>query len=160
MQGRMYTTKFKAVAVTAVQDLFEILAGTGKPLIIHGFLLSQHTEIADAQEEQLLLTANRGAGSVTSGAGGSTHTPAALGVDDIASGATVEINNTTIMAAGSGTLTELEPHAWNVRVPYPFWYPPEARPYIKPGDRWTLELESTPADSITMNGCVWFEEVG
>lgn len=158
--GRIYTTKFKAVAVTAAQDLFEILAATGKPIFIHGFTLSQTTEVGDAQEEGLQITTNRGAGSVTSGSGGSTHTPAPVNVDDTASGATVEINNTTIMSVGTGTLTELEAFAWNVRGPFDRWYTPETRPYIKPGDRWTLELETAPADSITMSGTVIFEEVG
>lgn len=157
--GRMYTARFKAVAVTAAQDLFEILAGTGKSIKVHGWNLSQSTEIADAQEEQLQITVNRGAGSVTSGSGGSTATPAPIEVDETASGATVEINNTTIMLVGSGTLTEMEVHVWNVRVPYMCWYPPECRPHIKAGDRLTIELETAPSDSITMSGTVWFEEL-
>lgn len=157
--GRMYNTHFKAVAVTAAQDFFEVLAATGKPIKIHGFSVAQTTEVGDAQEEGLLLTTNRGIGSVTSGSGGSTHTPNPIDDPDIASGATVEINNTTIMAVGTGTLEQLEVHPWNVRVPYVFWYTPETRPRIVPGDRWTLELETTPADSITISGNLWFEEV-
>lgn len=156
---RMYTASFKAVAVTAQQDLFEILAGAGKNIRIHAWALFQSTEVGDAQEEGLLITTNRGAGSVTSGSGGTVPTPAPLSVDDIASGATVEVNNTTKMVVGTGVLTELEAHVWNVRVPYLMIYPPELRPAIKAGDRWTLELETTPADSITMSGTVWFEEV-
>ena len=158
--GRMYTTKFKGMAITAAQDLFEILAATGKGIFIHGFALSQSTEEGDAQSEMLQLTTNRGVGSVTSGSGGSTHTPQPIQDADSAAGATVEINNTTIMAVGSGTLEELEVHCWNVQIPYIFWYTPETRPYIAPGNRWTLELEDAPADSITASGTVWFEEHG
>lgn len=156
--GRMYTTFFSAVAVTAQQDLFEILAATGKQITIHGWHLSQSSEVGDAQEEGLSVLCKRGAGAVTSGSGGSTHTPAPRDVDDTASGATVEINNTAKMAAGSGTITTLEAWNWNVRVPMSRIYTPETRPKIKPGDRWTLELATTPADSITMSGLVEFEE--
>lgn len=155
--GRMYSAPFKAVAVTAQQDFFEILAATGKPIVIHGFALTQETEVGDAAEEMLRVIINRGAG-VTSGSGGSTVTPAPNGIDDIACGATVEINNTTKITGG--TITELEAHAWNIRIPYIFWYTPETRPYVKPGDRLTMELETTPADSITISGTVWIEEIG
>lgn len=153
--SRIYTTEFKAVAVTAQQDFFEMLAATGKPITVHGFMLAQSTEVGDAQEEGLVVTLNRGVG-VTSGSGGSTHTPVPRDVADAAAGATVEINNTTKITAG--TITELEAHVWNVRAPYVFWYTPETRPHVTPGDRFTIELETTPADSITISGTIWFEE--
>ena len=155
--GRMYTAVFKAVAVTAQQDFFEVLAGTNKPVKIHAWQLAQSTEIGDAMEEGLALTCNRGVGSTT-GTGGTTPTAAPVSVDDTACGATIEANNTTKMTVG--TITELEDHVWNVRVPYMMVYTPEMRPYIKPGDRWTLELETTPADSITISGTIWLEELG
>jgi hypothetical protein len=152
----MYTAVFKSIAVTAQQDFFEVLAGTNKPIKVHAWSISQSTEVGDAQEEGLVLTCNRGVGSTT-GSGGTVPTAAPLGVDDTACGATIEVNNTTKMTAG--TITELEDHVWNVRVPYMMIYTPETRPYIKAGDRWTLELETTPADSITVSGTIWFEEV-
>lgn len=152
----MYSTLFKGVAATAQQDLFELLAATGKPCIVHAWELSQETEVGDAMEECVRIVVNRGVG-VTTGSGGSTHTPVPRDVDDQASGATVEINNTTKITGG--TITELEAHAWNVRVPFLMLYTPEMRPRVKPGDRWTIELETTPADSITISGVVWFEEI-
>lgn len=158
--GRMYTAPFKAVGVTAQQDFFEVLAATGKHLIIHGFLVAQTSDVGDAAEEMLQITVNRGVGSVTSGSGGSTVTPQPVQDADSAAGATVEINNTTKLAAGSGSIEELEVHVMNIRSPYIFWYTPETRPQIAPGNRWTLELETTPADSLTMSGTVWIEEVG
>jgi hypothetical protein len=157
----MFTATFKEVAVTAAQDLFEILAPTDGILRIHSFLLSQKTETGDAAEEMLTVTTNRGTGSVTSGSGGASVTPQPIDDGDSAFGGTVERNNTTILAAGSGTLeTDLEVHTWNIRVPYRHVYTPEERPVISPGDYWTLELETAPADSVTMSGTVWFEEIG
>jgi len=159
--GRMYTAVFKNIAVAAAQDLFEIAAPSDAVVVIHDWKLSQTTETGDAAEEQLLLTTNRGVGTVTSGSGGAAVTPQPVSDGDPAFGGTVERNNTTIMAAGTGTLeTDLEVHAWNVRVPYQQIYTPETRPVISPGNRWTLEMESTPADSITMSGTITFEEIG
>lgn len=157
--GRIYTATFKDIAVTAAQDLFEVLAATAKPVVIHGFLLGQTSELGDAAEEQLRLTTNRGVGSVTSGSGGATVTAQPTDDADTAFAGTIERNNTTIMAVGTGSLEELEVHVWNIRGPYMHWYTPETRPKIAPGNRWTLELESTPADSIQMSGTLWIEEL-
>lgn len=161
MNGRIYTAVFKDIAVTALQDLFEIVAGANVVVIIHGWLLSQRTEVGDAAEEQLLLTTNRGIGAVTSGSGGSVAPGMKLSAGDSAADSVVEVNNTTKMVVGSGTLqVDLEVHNWNVRIPYPFWYPERLRPTITPSDRWTLELETVPADSINMSGTLWYEEIG
>lgn len=160
MIGRMYTAVFKSIAVTAAQDFFEVLAATGKPVIIHGFSIAQSSDVGDAAEEMLVMTTNRGVGSVTSGSGGAAVTAQAIDDGEAAPSTTVERNNTTIMAAGSGSLEELEAHVLNVRVPYTFWYTPETRPVVSPGNRWTLELETTPADSLTMSGTLWFQEIG
>ena len=158
--GRMYTVGFKAVAATAQQDLIEILSATDAVTIIHDWTLSQNTEIGDAQEEQLSIVENRGVGTVTSGSGGTSATPQPVQDGDTAFGGTVEVNNTTKMAVGTGTLEELPPYGWNVRTPFFKIYTPETRPVISPGNRWTLELETTPTDSITANLNVTLEEIG
>lgn len=155
MQMRVYSAIFNAVAVTAQQDFFEILAGTGKPVVILAIEIEQTTEVGDAQEEGLSLLLKRGVGS-TSGSGGSAPTPIPLNVDATASGTTVEANNTTKMTAG--TITTLAAWAWNVRIPFNKIFVPECRPTVKPGDRITLELATTPADAITVSGTIWFAE--
>lgn len=157
---RMYTAVFKDIAVTAAQDLFEIAGPADAITVIHGFTLTQSTETGDAAEEMLKLTTNRGVGSVTSGSGGATVTPQPVEDGDAAYGGVVERNNTTIMAVGTGTLEELEAFAWNVRVPFVQVYTPETRPVISPSNRWTLELEGAPVDSVTMTGTVTFSEIG
>lgn len=156
-----HTAVFKGVAVVAQQDLFEVKASASSIIRIHGFVISQSSEVGDAQEEMLQLTCNRGTGTVTSGSGGTTATVTPRMRGDAAFGGVVEVNNTTKIAVGTGTLTtDLEVHTWNERVPYVWWYPPEARPLILPSDYWTLELETTPADSITMSGTIYLEQVG
>lgn len=158
--GRFYVGRFKDVAVTAAQDFFEIAGPTDAVTIVHRVLLTQSTELGDAAEEQLKLTTNRGVGTVTSGSGGSTVTPQPISDGDTAYGGTVEANNTTIMAVGTGTLEELEAFAWNIRMPLDLIWTPETRPVISPGNRWTIELEAAPADSVTVSGTIWFEEIG
>lgn len=159
--GLMYTGVFKAIAVTAQQDFFELKASAAASVRIHAWLLSQETEFGDGAEEQLRLTTNRGSGSVTSGSGGSTDTPKPLIRGATAFGGVLEINNTTKLAVGSGTLlTDMEVHNWNERMPYQMIYTPELRPIIMPGEYWTLELETTPADSVTISGTIWFEAEG
>ena len=155
--GRMYTVLFKAVAVTAQQDFIELTAPSDSILKIHEWELSQVTEVGDAAEEQLQVTVNRGIGS-TSGSGGSAATPQPLDDGDAAAGFTAEVNNTTKMSVG--TIEEIFPQCWNVRMPFTRIYTPETRPVVGPSELWTLELETTPADSITISGYVTVEEIG
>ena len=158
--GRVYTAEFNGVAVTAQQDLFELVAPADAVLLIHELFISQLTEVADAAEEMLLLTMVRGEGSVTSGSGGSTPTARPRQKGDAAFGGTIEANNTTQMVVGSGALVNLYAWDWNVRIPLERIWTPETRPVITPSDRVTVDLGTTPADSITMSGTITFEELG
>lgn len=158
--GMMYTAQFNGVAVTAQQDFFELLAPADCVVYVHMIQLTQTTELGDAGEEQLAILLKRGVGSVTSGSGGSTPTPAKLESGFAAAGSTVEANNTTKMVVGSGTITTIEPDSWNVRAEKVWLMPPELRIILSPSERLTVELGTTPADSITMNGVIKFEEVG
>ena len=107
----------------------------------------------------LQLTTNRGVGSVTSGSGGSTDTPNPIQDADSNPGHGGDQQHDPDggrlwhLGGVGGSLLE-RPN------PYIFWYTPETRPYVAPGNRWTLELEDAPADSITASGTVWFEEHG
>lgn len=155
----MYAATFSAVAVTAQQDLFEIVAPSTGIVILQRIVISQTTEVGDAQEESLLLTLRRGA--TTSGSGGTTVTPASGGAMENSGPAftgVVEANNTTVATAG--TVTPLHIEAWNIRSVFD-WLPiPECRPILSPSQRAVLNLGTTPADSITMSGTLLFEWLG
>lgn len=151
---RIYTAQFTGVAVTAQQDFFEITAGSGQPIEIHEIFISQSTEVGDAQEEGLSILLKQGA--TTTGSGGSTPAAVPRDVDDAASTATVKANNTT--KATAGTIVTHETYNWNVRMPFQKIWPPETRPYAKASRRLTLELATTPADSITISGFVIWQE--
>lgn len=158
--GRMYVAQVSAVAVTAAQDLFEIAAPSDAVVVVHGWEVFQTSDVGDAAEELLRLETTRGVGAVTSGSGGTTPTAQPVQDGDTAYGGTVEANNTTRMAAGSGSLETLAQHGWNVRAPLERIYTPETRPVISPGGRWTLALPAAPADSLTLSASVVFEEIG
>lgn len=154
--GRMYTAQFNGVAATAQQDLFEIVAPSTAIVVIHELCLSQLTEVADAAEEMLLILLK--SGSTTTGSGGSAPSKVAQLFGDAASGATVAANNTT--KATGGTIVTHHAWNWNVRVPFQMIWTPETRPVLAPSRRWTCELATTPADSITISGSVTWEELG
>lgn len=156
--GRFYTAQFNGVAVTAQQDFFELAAPSTAVVVIHQVVLSQTTEVGDAQEEQLSILLKRGVGSTT-GSGGSTPTPVKLETGYPSAGSTTKANNTTKMTAG--TITTIHSDAWNERNPQWLYLPtPELRPVLSPSERFTVELATTPADSVTVNGTIYFEEIG
>jgi hypothetical protein len=154
--GRIYTVQFNAVAVTAQQDLFEIVAPADAVVALHALHVSQVTEVADAAEEMLALLHK--SGQTTSGSGGSTPTAIPLLLGDAAFGGTVEANNTT--KAADGTIVTHHAWNWNVRIPFDMLWTPETRPILSPSRRGTIELATTPADSVTMSGWVTIEEIG
>ena len=154
--GRMYDVSFVGVAVTAQQDFFEINVAATKVVKVHEIHLSQSTEVGDAQEEGLSILMKSGA--TTSGSGGSAPTAIPHALGDAAYAGTVEVNNTT--KATAGTIVTHKAWNWNVRVPFDVIFTPETRKDIAPSGRLTIELATTPADSITMSGYMTIEELG
>ncbi len=157
--GRIYQVPIPFVAQTAQIDVFELTAAAEKPCRIHEIFLANSTEIGDAQEEQLTLKLKRANGTVTSGSGGTTPTPVPQDPRDGVAGLTAEVNNTTKLLVGTGTITDERLFSWNVRQPFQMIFTPETRPMIVGGEKKVLELTTTPADSITMGGYVLVEEL-
>jgi hypothetical protein len=154
--SRMYTISFTGVAVTAAQDLFALVPGANRPVRIAGIMLSQTTDYGDAQEEGLPLLLRRG--QTTVGSGGSVGTAVRIDASDAAAGFTARVNDTTQASGGSPEVVFAD--SWNVRMPYLVMFPPEMRPTVDAaGNRMTLELAGAPADSITMRGTLWVEEL-
>lgn len=158
--GQIYTAQFNGVAVTAQQDFFEIAAPSSKTVLIHQVLIAQSTDFGDAQEEGLSILIKRGA--TTTGSGGSTVTTLPGTEPGFATaGSTVKANNTT--KATAGTIVTIHADVWNVRGQFLFLPTPELRPVISGAsgaNRLTVELGTTPADSLTVNGTLYFEEIG
>lgn len=153
--GRMYTAVFQAVAVTAAQDLISLLATASVRIRLYAVYLGQSTDFGDAAEEQLRIRIRRG--MTTVGSGGTTATPVDYRNSGTAAVSTARINDTT--AASAGTITEVHEETWNVRSPF-IWLPtPEMRPVCDVSTRIAINTPSTPADSLTISGTVYFEEM-
>lgn len=154
--SRMYTVQFTGVAVTAQQDFFEITAAAGKNCRLRAVYLSQSSDVGDTAEEGLAITIK--AGATVSGSGGSAPTPIPTNVTDAAAGFSAEVNNTT--KANTGTIVTHHSENWNIRVPYQLILPPEMCVEITGSRRLTVELGTTPADSLTISGTIYVEEFG
>lgn len=154
--GRLYTVAFSAVAVAAAQDLFEVTPADDKPVRIHGITLGQVSDVGDAQDEIIRWSLIRG--HATSGSGGSAATPQPVTSSiDTAAGFTAEVNNTTIASAGTG-LT-IHTSAFNVRAGLEYWWPPECRPGASQANGLLVVRIPAPADSLTMDGTLYVEEL-
>jgi hypothetical protein len=152
----IYSIQFSSVAVTAAQDFFELTAPADCIVVIHAVELTQSTDVGDAAAEGLVILHKRGA--TTSGSGGSAVTPQPLDFGYAAAGSAAEVNNTTIMT--SGTIATLHSSNWIIQSPY-LWIPaPEYRHILSPSQRYGVSTTSTPADSVTMSGTLYFEEIG
>ncbi len=157
--GRMYTAVFGGdtpIAVSAKQDLFEVVAPSDAIIVIHAIHLHQTSDLADAQEEVLDLEFTFG--YTVSGSGGAAATPHPHEVGDAAYGGGMEVNNTTQANTGSPIIRRVD--GWNIRVGYDYIPTPEMRYTISPSGRFVLELPNAPNDSLDMSGSITFEEIG
>lgn len=158
MYGRRYTISFQEVAVSAVQDLFEVLVPSDACMALHSLRLSQSSDSGDSEDEQLYVSIRRVTGSPTSGSGGSSATPAKHSTGDSAAGITAEVNNTTQLSGGTNTV--LDGFAWNVRAGELCVPMPDDRYIFSPSERLVVELETAPADAVTMSGSIVVSEIG
>lgn len=148
--GRMYAATFEDVAVSAVQDLFELNAPSDATVTLHFIVIGQES---DVDSEMLSVTIER---ATNGGSGGSSPTARPLEVGSPAFGGTVEANNTT-QATG---LTQLHSDAFNVLAGWQYRPTPEERIVLSPSGRIVLTLNDAPGDALTMSGTIIFEEVG
>lgn len=155
MSGQ-YTVVFSGVAATAQQDLIEVTAASDSPLVLIAFGISQSSEVGDAAEEGLSILVKSGA--TTSGSGGSSYTPVATDASQAAASFVAEINNTT--KANTGTIVTHYAYNWNIRSSLDIILPEPMQIILTASRRLTIELATTPADSITISGYAVFQEIG
>lgn len=149
--GRFYSFSFTEVAVTAQQDLFQIQAVT-VPAILHAVYISQTSDVADAAAENLSILIARVTDTVTN-----VTAETKLDNGSAAANALLNVNQTTELVTGIATIHS---EAWNIAQPFIFLPPPELRPIVTIADAIVVNLNTTPADSLTMSGTLYFEEIG
>lgn len=151
----MYVCNFAATAVTVQVDFFELITPATTGLELHALFIGQSTEIGDAQEEQLLWAVKRGA--TTTGTGG-TQAAVPVALQGTAGAAVVTYDTLNTTKATTGTIVTLHNGAFNVRAGLEMIWTPETRPMVGPSSRITIELQSTPTDSITFVGTAYIRE--
>ncbi len=151
--GRKYSASFEEIAVTAAQDLFEVVAPADGAVIIHSVTITQSSDAGDAQAEMLPILIHRG---TATGSGGTSVTASPMSLGDSAFGGTVEANNTSQSVEG----TFLHAEGFNAQIGFFYLPPPEDRVEISPSALFIVELQAAPSDELTMNGTIVFEEIG
>ena len=153
----IFVATFAGVSVAAAQDVFEIVAPATTRLKIREIRLGQYSDAGDAAAEMLSVQIIRG--FTTSGSGGSSVTPVNLSPVSgaAASVATVEANNTTVAADGTGLVVMAD--SFNVMRGWRYCPLPEERIEVGVSQRLVVRI-TAPADALSMNGTVLFEEIG
>ncbi len=157
MTGQVYSSSFDGVTVAAVQDLFEIIAGSTVVVELLSFHLSQEQLIQDAEEEMWTIAVQGHSGGITTGSGGSTPAMVPTNLGMAAAASVVEANNTTEISGGTAVTHHIM--NWNVRVPLDLIWIPETRLWASPTDALTITLLTTPT-SATVGGTMYFREYG
>lgn len=153
--GNLFAVTFSGQAETVQQDLFEVQPADDKPVKLKALYISQETETGDSAEEMLRIEIIRG--HTSSGSGGASATPAGLSHLDPTASFSAETNNTT--KASAGTTETLHVEAFNVRAGLVLIWPDGQEPGADQGDTTiVVRLNTTPADSITLNGTLIVEE--
>lgn len=159
MAGDIYVVTFAAVSVSAAQDAFELVASSACRVLLREVVLQQYSDSGDAQAEQLGVTIVRG--YTVAGTGGGAFTP--LPINPVtgakAAATTAAINNTTV--ANTGTAKVMRAGALNEQQGG-FVYRPDKRDemiILEKSERLVVRL-TAPADAVTMNGTLVFEEIG
>ena len=137
--------------MTAQQDLFQLEAIT-VPAVLLGCFLTQSTDVGDASAEHLSILIRRFTDAVTNDVA-----EVQLDGGDAAANANLAVNETTELVTGVETIHS---EAWNIAMPWVYLPPPELRPVIQVSNGVAVNLNTTPADSITMSGTLYFEELG
>ena len=152
--GNIFSATISATAVTAAQDVFSILAPDNKRVKIREVVLSQYTDFGDAAAEIISVLVVRG--YTTVGSGGSAITPLNFDPTGRSASAIVRKNDTTV--AQDGTAAILRATSWNIQSEWLYIPDQSERAILMPNQRLVVRI-TAPADSITLNATLVFEEL-
>ncbi len=153
--GRLYTVVINAVAVSATQDLFGLLATSGMAFKVRELYLGQKT-LTTAEMRQ--VTVWRNPATATVGSGGSAATPRPNLAGDSAATVTARINDTSPQTT-NGTQAILYSDVWYYSNQNLIWLPRDQGPIIKPSEGLAVNMATAPSGSMTVSGSLVFEEL-
>lgn len=144
---------FTFTAAGGDADLLQIKPASGYPVQLLEFTVSQKSEVAEAQEEMLIITLRRMTATVTD-CNGTSVTAKPLASTRMPSAQCSGLYNGATVATTTGSNDIIGIWAWNERAT-PFTvqlYNPmegEIGPLIRSGETLCIRVESTAADDLT-----------
>ncbi len=156
--GRIYTISTLNVAVSAAQDLVQVIGAAGKMVKLRRVSVgATDTTLPTAQMMELrcrFLPA-----TVTNGSGGTSPTAEPVDTGDAAASVTAKANSTT-PATTSATAVLLQ--AWGVHIyaGLDYTFPAASQPTCGPSESVTFELLSTLSGTCHLSTTVEVEEIG
>lgn len=147
-----FATSFTLANAGGDADVISIAPADDRPCRLRRLLISQSSEVAEAQEECLRFSLLR-MQTFSAGSGGGAVTARAVKRMNVTTGApTVRANDTTRSTDG-GTTETLEEIGWNERAtPLELrWDDPEDQYDAAQGGALVLYCPTTPADDLTLN---------
>jgi hypothetical protein len=154
---RTYEVTFEKVAVSAVQDLVEVIGAAGKMLRVKRQWVSCVDVSPLPAAQMLALRGSYLPATVTHGTGGSSPTPRPTDPGDTAASFTAKANSTA-PATTSGTKATQEEGGGHIYSGYEKTF--TAPPIIGPNESYVFELITAPSGSLTLSGGVEVEESG
>lgn len=152
----VFTAAFTATSFSTVaRDVFEVTAPTNSRVALRKVIIGQYSDFGDAQAE--LISVSVITGSTVAGSTGAAITPKNVKGWSTAStcGSAVTANNTTL--ASSGTVRYAD--TFNVAAGW-YYDPPAAERIIFDASERAVIRITAPADALTANGTLIFEELG
>lgn len=147
--GRIFSIPIPAVAVSAAQDLWEIIAPVGSSFRLREIVIGQISDPGDSAAEILGLLIKKASGTYTSGSGGSAGGVREHNANSTTVNVSGEINNTTQASAGSGALVTQRAEAVNVQVGYKYAPPKDQCFHYGPGEACVISI-TAPVDALTV----------
>jgi hypothetical protein len=161
MRGPIFSAVIDNIAVTAIQDIFELVTSANSRIAICGMDIVQNTDFGDAAAEGLFLRLIRG--HSTTGSGGAAVTPSNHEPWSRAAVTTCARNNTT--PATGGSPQTMVATGFNVQAGYfyrPRWSDGgfDERIMVAESSRFVVNMPAAPIDSISINATIWWQELG
>lgn len=160
--GRPYTVPFEAVAISAVQDIWNVTPADDKPVRILGWTLSNVGGTADAGDDDeefwRLVVSRIGIAGQGASSGGSAATPQPTNAGDAAASFTARVNDTTLSTATNSVTIIATGH--NIRNVEWVWLPDPVEVTATQGNTSiSVRLMAAPGDAVTCSGTLLVEEL-
>ena len=160
-RGPLYTVSFsdQECSGVALRDLFEILGATDTRYRLHQLELSQHSEVAGASDEKYLIEIYSATAAATPSSGGTAGAPTRY-LDKGATALCTANYNATQVGGTSTDETLRWSGVWHANESFNYEPATDKRIQVGLSGRLTVRMPTVPADALSLNGTIVWEEIG